>query len=209
MKKIISIFLSILLISLSSVILIACNKNIEDTSELYEKSTTRRDIVERSGTILRAGSDPEALRNQMLDAENRLRTGGGLFGEKPQDITSMFRKKEKTNSSISSVGFPINPYLWKGSLETISFMSLASADPFAGIIITDWYTSQNSPDERCKLNIFIKGVKLQANNLKVNSFCQTLSENGFWVDQKINIENNIKLENTILNQAKKIKLSQG
>ena len=80
--------------------------------------------------------------------------------------------------------------------------------PFAGVIITDWYSGENSENQRCKLNIFIKGVDLKTDNLKVNSFCQILSNNGNWVDQKVSNENNIKLENAILNQAKKIKLLQ-
>ena len=87
-------------------------------------------------------------------------------------------------------------------------MPLVSADPFSGVIITDWYTDQNNINQRCKLNVFIKGVDLKTDNLKVNSFCQILNDNGNWVDQKVNNENNIKLENAILNKAKKIKLSQ-
>ena len=87
-------------------------------------------------------------------------------------------------------------------------MPLASADPFAGVIITDWYTDQSSPDQRCKINIFIKGVELRTDNLKVNSFCQVLSNNGNWIDQKISSQNNVQLENAILNKAKKLKLSQ-
>ena len=55
---------------------------------------------------------------------------------------------------------------------------------------------------------FIKGVELKTDNLKVNSFCQVLNNNGNWVDQKISGENNTKLENAILNKAKKIRLSQ-
>ena len=116
--------------------------------------------------------------------------------------------KNKSDTNTASVGFPINPYLWKGSLETISFMPLTSADPFGGIIITDWYAEQNESGQRCKINIFIKGVELKTENLKVNSFCQKLNEKNVWIDQKINQENNIKLENAILNKAKKIRLSQ-
>ncbi len=93
-------------------------------------------------------------------------------------------------------------------METISFMPLTSADPFGGIIITDWYAEQNGSNQRCKINIFIKGVELKTENLKVNSFCQKLNEKNVWIDQKTNQENNTKLENAILNKAKKIRLSQ-
>ena len=186
-------------------IITSCN-NDKDTTELWKKSQTRGDIIDRSGTTFRAGSNKQDLRNQMQDAQNRLRTGGGLFGKKPLDMLNI-GKGDSDNQEFGSVGLPINPYLWKGTLETISFMPLVSADPFAGVIITDWYTDQNNINQRCKLNVFIKGVDLKTDNLKVNSFCQTLNENGNWIDQKINNENNIKLENAILNKAKKIKLS--
>ena len=113
----------------------------------------------------------------------------------------------KSNKTTATIGLPINPYLWQGSLETIDFMPLASADPFAGIIITDWYTGQGAPNERCKINIFIKGSEMKADNLKVNSFCQSLS-NEQWLDIKNNTDNDAKLENAILNKAKKIRLSK-
>ena len=88
-------------------------------------------------------------------------------------------------------------------------MPLLSADPFGGVIITDWYTDQNNTNQRCKLNIFIKGVEMKTDNLKVNSFCQTLSKDNNWIDEKVDKSNNRQLENAILNEAKKIKLSQG
>ena len=155
------------------------------------KSQTRGDIIERSGTIYQAGSSKKAKKKQMTDA-NLLETF----------------KKDSSDETTASIGFPVNPYLWRGSLDVISFMPLSSADPFAGIIITDWYTQANDSNQRCRLNIFIKGAQLNAENLKVNSFCQTLNEDKNWVDQKINKNNNTKLENAILNSAKKIRLSQ-
>ena len=100
-----------------------------------------------------------------------------------------------------------NP-LWRASLETIDFMPLASADPFSGIIITDWYSNNKEVGERCKLNIFVKGKEMRTENLKVNSFCQKIDDKGQWIDQEISLNNNIQLENAILNKAKKIRLSQ-
>ena len=87
-------------------------------------------------------------------------------------------------------------------------MPLSSTDPFAGTIITDWYTTETNLGERCKLNIFINGKDLRTDNLKVSSFCQTLKENQ-WVNVPSKIEENIKLENVILNEAKKMKLTSG
>ena len=103
---------------------------------------------------------------------------------------------------------PINPYLWQASLDVLSFMPLSSTDPFAGTIITEWYTAETNINERCKLNVFIRGLELKTDNLKVLTYCQTLKNNQ-WINQKSNKEDNIKLENAILNKAKKHKLKTG
>jgi len=197
-RKLILIFLLLIL----SPFLVSCNKTRGiDTSEL--EAQTSGAIIKRSGSTFSSHSAKEKSL-ALSDAQNRLRTGGGVFG-KGLGISLDGDDSEKTTTA--TIGMPINPYLWRGSLETIDFMPLASADPFAGIIITDWYTSQNTPNERCKINIFIKGYEMKTDNLKVNSFCQLLS-NGQWLDIKNNIDNDAKLENAILNKAKKIRLSQ-
>ena len=123
-------------------ILISCNKNVEDTSELWAKAQTSQAIIDRSGTVFMPGNTQGEKDLAMRDAQNRLRTGGGLLGKKAGwDLVG--GDADKT-ASIGSVGMPINPYLWKGSIETIDFMPLSSADPFGGTIITDWFTDLNT-----------------------------------------------------------------
>ena len=186
-------------------VLLSCNRNVEDTSELWAKAQTSQAIIDRSGTVFPSGNTDTQKELAMKDAENRLRTGGGLFGKKPG---LPFGDNAGESTSGVGIGMPINPYLWKGSIDTIDFMPLSSADPFGGTIITDWYIDGSNTNQRCKINIFIKGVELKTSNLKVNSFCQSFTENK-WVDIPVNTENNLKLENAILNKAKKIKLAQG
>ena len=182
-----------------------CNKNLteEEKKALWDNAQTQGEIIRRSGTPFNLSTNKNLA---MSDAENRLRTGGGLLGKKAN--FSFLGENDAVSTQVSSIGMPINPYLWKGSLETIDFMPLSSADPFGGTIITDWYIDSNNENQRCKINVFIRGVELKSDNLKVNSFCQNYSNNK-WVDIPVNIENNIKLENAILNKAKKIKLTQG
>ena len=179
----------------------AGDREKKDTSELYSKSQTRGAIIERAGVTMGGDNTAEGRKLQMEYAENKLASGGGLFGKQGVDLLN----QDKQTASIG-VGMPINPYLWKASLETINFMPLSSADPFAGLIITDWY-SQNNTNERCKINIFIRGVELKTTNLKVNSFCQTLSDTNNWVSNEPDIQVNAQIENAILNKAKKLKLS--
>ena len=180
-----------------------CNKNVDPNrvAELRSKSTARGDIIQRSGTMIMG--DENAKLN---DAENRLRTGGGLFGKKPMSL-DLLNGVGSGSGSGSTVGMPINAILWKSSLETIDFMPIASADPFGGIIITDWYSISNSENERCKLNIFIKGLQLKSDNIKVNSFCQKYNGDGIWINQQTVPAQDREIENAILNKAKKLKLS--
>ena len=185
-----------------SIFLISCNETRGiDTSKLESQTTGA--IIKRSGTAF-SSHTPEEKALALADAQNRLRTGGGLLGKKSSFNLGMDNSQ---NTTTATIGMPINPFLWKGSLDTIDFMPIASADPFAGVIITDWYTGQSSPNQRCKINVFIKGYEMKTDNLEVNSFCQSLS-NGQWVNINNNIDNDARLENAILNKAKKIRLSQ-
>jgi hypothetical protein len=187
------------------IFLTSCNQNLtdEERKALWDKAQTTGEIINRSGTPFNSAVDKDLA---LSDAQNRLITGGGLLGNKAS--FSFLGNEENNSSQTSSVGLPINPYLWKASLETINFMPLASTDPFAGIIITDWYTDVNNLGERCKLNVFIKGKDLKTDNLEVSSFCQSLSDNQ-WVNKPSIKEDNIRIENAILNKAKKLKLTSG
>ena len=182
--------------------LVACSSNKEkkDTSELWSKSMATQDILKRSGTIF---TSPEARDSGLAerDAKTRLQSGGGLFGKKGISLSGV-----GDDQQVAAMGMPINPYLWRASLESINFIPLSSADPFAGIIITEWYNDGTSLDERCKINVFIKGVELTTNNLKASIFCQQLTSNN-WIDKKVDNEKNISLENAILEKAIKARLS--
>tara|TARA_B100001093_G_scaffold233019_1_gene223429 strand:+ start:201 stop:800 length:600 start_codon:yes stop_codon:yes gene_type:complete len=183
----------------------SCNKNLtdEEMKELWNKAQTTGEIINRSGTPFNSAIDKDLA---LSDAENRLITGGGLFGKKAS--LNLLGDNNSQNKNTEIVGMPINPYLWKATLNTLSFMPLSSTDPFAGTIITDWYTAETNLGERCKLNVFINGKDLKTKNLKVSSFCQ-IFKNNQWVNMPSKIEENTKLENAILNEAKKLKLTSG
>ena len=185
-------------------LLYSCNsgKTDEEMEELWSKAQTTGKIIERSGTKFNSGKNKELA---LQDAQTRLQTGGGLLGKGGINVDGILGRKDNKNSSTGLIGMPINSYLWKGALDTISFMPLNSADPIGGTILTDWYSSANNQNERCKLNIFITGLELKTQNLRVTSFCQDYKDNK-WVDKKTDTENNIQIENAILNKAKKLKL---
>ena len=178
------------------------NKTEEEMKELWSKAQTRTEIIDRSGTLFNSGADMDLA---MRDAETRLQSGGGMLGKGGLSFDGILGNDREKQQSSASISMPVNVFLWKGALETISFMPLNSADPIGGTIITDWYSTTENQMERCKLNIFITGKDLNTENLKVTSFCQEFN-NQIWVNKNVDTDNNIKIENAILNKAKKLRL---
>ena len=200
------VLLKALILFISILFITSCNsgKTDEEMEELWSKAQTTGKIIERSGTKFNSGRNKSLA---LQDAENRLSSGGGLLGKGGLSVGGLINrdKNKKTTNSVGAIGIPINIYLWRGALETVSFMPLTAADPIGGTILTDWYSTSNNEDERCKLNIFITGSELKTQNLKVTTFCQNY-KNQKWVNSNIEEINNLKIEDAILNKAKKLKL---
>jgi Domain of unknown function (DUF3576) len=106
----------------------------------------------------------------------------------------------------SRVTLGVNSYLWHASLDTLSFMPLQSADPFGGVIISDWYVSPTAPDERLKVTIYISDRVLRADGLKVVVFRQTRTATG-WADAAASPDTAHKLEDSILTRARELRLA--
>ena len=101
----------------------------------------------------------------------------------------------------------VNSYLWHATLDTLAFMPLANADPFGGVIITDWYVAPNAPDERMKVTIYIMDRTLRADGLKVVVFRQTRAAAGAWSDSLPNPDTAHRLEDAILTRARELRLA--
>jgi hypothetical protein len=113
-------------------------------------------------------------------------------------------------SSISSTStrmtLGVNSYLWHASLDTLSFLPLVSADPFGGVIISEWYVAPSSPDERLKVTIYIMDRALRADALKVVVFRQVRNGN-VWQDATASPDTAHKLEDSILTRARELRLA--
>ncbi|MBL4692201.1 MAG: DUF3576 domain-containing protein [Magnetovibrio sp.] len=101
----------------------------------------------------------------------------------------------------SGGGLNVNSYLWRATLSTIAFMPLTSADPFGGVILTDWYSPPETPGERFKLNVFILGRALRADGIKVTLFRQVQDVTG-WRDAAVEENAGRKIEDSILTSAR-------
>jgi hypothetical protein len=105
-----------------------------------------------------------------------------------------------------NAGVGVNTYLWRASLDTVSFMPLVSADPFGGVIITDWYQPPESPYERFKMIVYILDTKLRVDGVKVNVFRQQLVDNTDWKDAAVSTDTGTNLENAILTRARQMRI---
>jgi len=113
--------------------------------------------------------------------------------------------KEKKTSENTGIG--VNGFLWRAALDTISFMPIASADPFGGVILTDWYSAPDAPNERTKLNILIRDRELTAGGVKVSVFRQVKTK-GNWENATTAASTASSLENAILTRARQIRMAQ-
>src|SRR3546814_550329 len=111
------------------------------------------------------------------------------------------------DSEAETSGIGVNAFLWRASLDTVSFLPLSSADPFGGVIITDWYAPPESPDERFKATVFILGKQLRSDGVRVSLFRQLRGEEGAWRDAAIADDAATQLENAILTRARELRIA--
>jgi Domain of unknown function (DUF3576) len=101
-------------------------------------------------------------------------------------------------------GIGVNAFLWRGALDTLSFLPLSSADPFGGVIITDWYAPADAVGERFKATAYILGRDLRSDGIRVSVFRQ-VNQGGRWVDAPVSPAVQADIENKVLDRARKLR----
>lgn len=115
--------------------------------------------------------------------------------------------RSKAPAPAGAAAVAVNGYLWRATLDTLSFMPLASADPYGGVIITDWYVNPEKPDERFKCTVYILDARLRADGLNVSVFKQSKDAAGAWVDAPAATQTETDIENAILTRARQLRIS--
>ena len=121
---------------------------------------------------------------------------GGLF--------TLGTSKTRGDSGGGGGGIGVNAFLWRGALDTLSFLPLTSADPFGGVIITDWYTPADASGERFKATAYILGRELRSDGLRISVFRQ-VNQGGRWVDAPVSPVTVSEIENKVLDRARKLR----
>jgi len=122
--------------------------------------------------------------------------GGLIFG--------IGKGSKDQGPDAGGTGIGVNAFLWRGALDTIAFMPLTSADPFGGVIITDWYTPPGTVGERFKATVYILSRDLRSDGIRVNIYRQVL-QNGQWVDATVADATVGDIENKVLARARHLR----
>jgi hypothetical protein len=158
-----------------------------------------------SGPITKEASYPTRPEgtDKILYSDQKRET---LWGGDDTLSDKLFGNNEE-NSGGGGSGLGVNSFLWRAALDTISFMPVASADPFGGVILTDWYENPKARGERFKINLYILDKQLRADGLRISVFKQKKNKTG-WQDTDIASDMANSIENTILTRAREMRVAQ-
>ncbi len=135
-------------------------------------------------------TDPAKKAREFVDKQ------GGLFGEIGK------------NNSGTNFEFSTSNVLWRATLKNLEFLPLLNADYAGGIIIYDWYSQSNNPNEQIKISVQFLSNEIRSDSINVTAhkkICDNLnkcSNSGF--DQ--NFASSIK-EN-IISAARTLKIEE-
>ena len=122
-------------------------------------------------------------------------------------LSNCSKKIDEEISDIekSQVSMAVNAFLWRASLDTVSFIPLDIVDPIGGVITTQWYEDTNNSNERIKLTIYIKDRRLRADGVSVNIFREVMLTDR-WIKADTNPDTANLIEASILTKARELRI---
>lgn len=150
-----------------------------------------------------SGNVRPVAEDEYQDPRYKDATQGRLFGDSGL-VFGVGKGANSNGRAEEGTALGVNAYLWRGALDTLGFMPLASADPFGGVIITDWYQPPSGTAERFKATAYILGRQLRADAVRVNVFRQVL-QGSQWVDVSVSPITTSEIENKVLARARELR----
>ncbi|MEZ5906128.1 MAG: DUF3576 domain-containing protein [Geminicoccaceae bacterium] len=189
---------------------------LDETMEI-PKSMTQKSLAARGRWLIllavlavtacegvEAEPPPQTTTGTARDQRDRERFGT-ITGEGPLISFSTDRARAPNEGVGGGIG--VNAFLWEATLDTINFMPLASADPFGGLIITDWFQPATTPGERVKLHVQIRDAALRADSVTVSVFRQHRDTTGDWLDAPADASTAREIEDHILTRARELRVA--
>jgi hypothetical protein len=149
---------------------------------------------------------PQPMGGTARDQAQRERFGT-ITGSDGVTLFSLGGQRQQNEGGGVGGGIGVNAFIWQATLDTIDFIPLSSADPFGGLIITDWYQSVDAPGERVKMHVQIRDAALRADAVRVSVFRQVRDEAGDWLDAPVEATTARSIEDHILTRARELRIS--
>lgn len=121
----------------------------------------------------------------------------GIFGGGDQ---------EKAFGGPLTTSIGVNGYLWSATLDTLSFMPIDNAYPSSAAIITDWFSTDDAPEERVKVAVYFRSETLRSDGIRVNVVRQEL-KNGNWITVPVQAATSLQIEEAILSRARTLRIA--
>ena len=141
--------------------------------------------------------------NEYAAGSGRERVAGRLTGQ-DDGIVLFGTSRTRPEDAGGGAGLGVNAYLWRATLDTLAFMPLASADPFGGVIITDWYSPPGAGAERFKATAYVMGRQLRSDGVRISVFRQ-VRQGANWVDAVVAPATGSELEDRVLARARELR----
>ena len=123
------------------------------------------------------------------------KTEPGLFSK---DASKGISITDIINRDSESKKFYVNSFLWRASLDVLSFAPFQSTDAFGGIIVTEWFKKNN---QQIKLTALIKSRDLRSEGINIKAYIKN-NKNEISEDRVLSR----KIEDLILTKARVLRI---
>ncbi len=144
----------------------------------------------------RAQVNAERARQQSIDTALGDRTSASTQVTERATIWDLFSPGAEPERQIG-----VNRFLWAASLDILSFLPLEGADPFSGVIATDWGRLAGDPTP-VRVTVLISEAALDARSLRVAAFRQQGGR-----ATPVSTADNRQLEDAILTRARQLRIA--
>ena len=119
----------------------------------------------------------------------------GLFSK---DASKGISIGDFLNRDGQSEKFYVNSFLWRASLDILSFAPFQSTDAFGGIIVTEWFKKNN---QQIKLTALIKSRDLRSEGINIKAY---IKNNKNEISEDLVLAR--KIEDLILTKARVLRI---
>lgn len=145
-------------------------------------------------------AEVDPVTGKKVRKEPNLQKRGDDFAKEGGGIFNSNNMSRGTNYEFATANV-----MWRAALNSLDFIPLQSVNYSGGVLITDWYSNDINSNESIKLEIRFLSNETSPSSIKIISY-KKICKNQNCKTIKLNNDFNNKLKNTIMDQARRLKL---